>query len=257
MIDNYLLFIQEFDYDNFLEENEILLEKIDLTKLKSSFKKHLDIGEKILKKHKIPVNELKKTGKKIAKDIVAGYKKNIAPDKVAKKIQSEIVKKVRKVAPKESLSLPKKVVIALIAIMVVIMVQISLMATIAMVFGGILGMSPVIAGSISAIILAPVTEEALKAYFIEMKMPWVGTGLFAGQEALLYIFTMVMAGMSFPMALLIRGLAVAMHFLTTYIQTKIRTKFPMEEQKEKGKFLGFLAGVGLHATWNAIAVLTS
>ena len=89
-----------------------------------------------------------------------------------------------------------------------------------------------------------------------MGIPWLGTAIFAGFEGIQYVAMMVMGGMTVVKAVLLRLLPIMLHFSTTAIQKKIQeTGKPGEEDKKL--LIGYAAGVGVHALWNIMAVMTA
>ena len=125
------------------------------------------------------------------------------------------------------------------------------------------GATPMMFMVFNAVVVAPMLEEAVKNWFIQKNMPWVGTGVVFGIELVMYVFSIMAAGGSLPAALVARLAGLLMHFGTTAIQ-----KYMMDKDKDKGYdvmpgqqkqtvLLAWSTGVLIHATWNALAIMYS
>ena len=106
--------------------------------------------------------------------------------------------------------------------------------------------SKTIAFALSAIIIAPLVEETGKFISIETKSTMSYFITFNIAEFSLYLFTMLSAGMSLPVIIIGRSLAVLLHGLTTYIQKKGYNK------NDKTKH--FLSAILIHGIWNFNAI---
>ena len=108
---------------------------------------------------------------------------------------------------------------------------------------------------IMTIVVAPMTEEALKTYFIARGLPWVGTAVVFGLELVQYIGTIVMQGGKLSKALVLRAISLLMHFSTTYIQKKIIDSAVDEDDIKKKMFVAWLTGCAVHMAWNVFAIV--
>ena len=105
-------------------------------------------------------------------------------------------------------------------------------------------------------VVAPMTEEALKNYFIQMKMPWMGVSIVIGLEADMYLTNMIRKGYNIPMAVLARVVALAIHFSTTFIQKKIIESGEDKYGDSDRAFIAWMVGVAIHASWNTFVTLS-
>ena len=116
------------------------------------------------------------------------------------------------------------------------------------------GLAPIFGFYLTAIFVAPLTEEYGK--YISIKYDSVGSYFifFNTLEFFSYIFQLVGSGMSLTLAILLRSLPVLMHALTTTIQYRMR-KNAKKEDKEEASKLGLIAGIMIHFFWNLSAVI--
>lgn len=245
-------YLEIHDDYSFIQENELLIEAMNFNRLQKVFTKHFSMAEKILKKHKVPVQKIKATGKRMGKVVEKGYRQGIPPDRIAAQIQRSVIKDIRGViAPLEKDdSIGDKLLLAIAGLVVMMFIG-SLMGVVMLGPAAIFGIEPLF---LVACVVAPLTEEALKAYFIEMGIPWLGTSIFAGIEAIQYVTMLMIGGMGAMKAVLTRTLPVLLHFGTTAIQKKINDS-PKEGEEDKKFFMAYAAGVGIHAMWNIMAIV--
>lgn len=269
ILESYLSVIWLDEYVSSLVE-DILEERISIRKIKEKSDFLRKESEKILKEHNISVSTLHTKGKLIGKKLVKQFEQNKTPKETAKVFSKLInsvvlsvigpalskIKKIGKYAKDQKLLM--KVAITIMALAVLTVVQGAMVIPLTMSLGHV--------GSIvSAIIVAPFTEEAMKTYFIASGMAWSGTGIFVGVEAIHYIIRMTAAGFTLPAAIGIRAVAAVIHFTTTLVQKYLIDRGEIKKVSlnkkrsinNKSLFVGWIAGVSIHMAWNSIAVLTS
>lgn len=124
------------------------------------------------------------------------------------------------------------------------------------VFGGTAG------NILSAVIIAPIVEEASKQIAIKGNYIKEYTIIFNTFEASEYIIKYTLKGIPFLTMVKTRLIAAGMHVTTTIIQwltqnTAIQKKLGIEND-EKGKdmlrTIGNVTGLIIHATWNTLAI---
>jgi len=101
-------------------------------------------------------------------------------------------------------------------------------------------------------------EESAKRLSIIHDHPWIYTGIFAGLELLQYVISLISAGGLLVPVLIVRLLALLMHFSTTFIQKYFKEKG--EEKNEQGmennlEMIGYFLAIGIHVTWNIIGLI--
>lgn len=254
LVNTYLEYVQLYEQTTVLTEeqlNTLLLEAPEMTKKVSAF---ITWGEKTLKKkYNISVEPIRKLGKKQGAMLNKEFKKGTPPDqigmKVAKSVKGFMYKQA--VAAKQQvgeLETTEKVVVSFLSFFVIIFIS-GLLAGLMMP----VITNPLLLMQVTTVVIAPLVEEASKTFFIQAGMPWLGTGVVYGLEAVMYVVQMLMGGVSVAKALISRAVALMMHFSTTYIQKKIIDTSDADESQ--ALFLAWSAGVAIHAAWNLMAVL--
>lgn len=110
-----------------------------------------------------------------------------------------------------------------------------------------LGFSPIIAFMISAVFVAPLTEEAGKYFSIKAQSTGMYFLIFNFTEFSLYFMKLLNAGVAIPVIIIARLLAVMMHYITT------TTQFAARKRDKAGR--GYLVATTIHALWNLFATL--
>jgi hypothetical protein len=239
-----------------LSDQEVLTE--DLKKLTSSQLEKIKRGvsdtmkklESSVESKGIRVSVVKQKAKKVAAKyagkIKAHQKRGTAPSVASKDISKELVKDagntIKSVVKSYSImSMPEKILIAILAFLVVLYVNTLIITLVA-----IISQSPDVAVMVGLVIVAPLVEEAAKKYFAANDMPWVGTGIVFGLELVMDVVKMLMMGIGLGKALLLRAIGLLMHFTTQAIQVK--------GAEEDWAGTAYTISVLIHATFNFLAL---
>ncbi len=248
-VDQYLNYIDESYIITEFERMELLSEKLSFDKIISTTKTKLLKVEQIVGKH-TDVSKIKSAAKSVVgkykSKVMKLHKQGINPEKAGLELSKEIGRDIKKIILKTKddfleLGTGKKIAIALGMFVVLIFLNTLILAVIFSIIR-----EPKVVTYISCVIVAPLTEELLKQYFIQKGMPWVGTGVIFGIEAVIYVAKMMMIGMNIPKAIIMRIAGLLMHFTTTAIQ---KTFYEEDEA-----LAGWIIAVFIHASWNAIAI---
>lgn len=248
-------------YNRDIQKIEDLLEegfiqnKID--KLKDSYDKNIKIVKKILLDNGIDVSRIQNQGLLLGKTVKNDIKNREKPEV----IQNKLIKGAAKIIKKEAISAKKsfeeKSLSEKIARSLFIFVIVLFLNTL---FGGIfvgfLGAQVGIA--VLAVVIAPLVEESAKRLSIIHDHPWIYTGIFAGLELLQYVISLISAGGLLVPVLIVRLIALLMHFSTTFIQKYFKEKG--EEKNKQGmennlEMIGYFLAIGIHVTWNIIGLI--
>jgi len=261
LTNNYLesLSYTEEDIEALVEQ--IISEGITVDAIKKKYLMMMDKGEKLLRDNDISVKAIKAQGKKIGADFKKQYEEGKTPKDVSKMIIGRVTELVTSFAKPyikkmaaageatSTFNTPQKVGIAIVMFIAVLIVQSCIMVPLIVITG------PQVGIAIAAIILAPITEEALKAYYIANGMPWIGTGVTFGIEMINYIVVMTMSGASLPAAIIARLIGLAVHFTTTWIQKQIYDRAPTKFDQNNYMFAAWVSGVAIHMMWNSFALV--
>jgi len=248
-------------YNRDIQKIEDLLEegfiqnKID--KLKDSYDKNIKIVKKILLDNGIDVSRIQNQGLLLGKNVKNDIKNREKPEV----IQNKLIKGAAKIIKKEAISAKKsfeeKSLSEKIARSLFIFVIVLFLNTL---FGGIfVGFLGAQVGMVVlAVVIAPLVEESAKRLSIIHDHPWIYTGIFAGLELLQYVISLISAGGLLVPVLIVRLLALLMHFSTTFIQKYFKEKG--EEKNEQGmennlEMIGYFLAIGIHVTWNIIGLI--
>lgn len=249
-VDNYLSYIDEKYIALEMKRVGLLAEAVDLSKLRLGYKKGIEKVKSILIEHEVNPDRIINMAKKQAGKYKGSLKKwhsqglgpNVAALKLSKEMGKDVIRVVKSVATEYSdLKLGQKIAISIVAFIVVLVVQAILSVILILLIR-----DPKLVVTIIAVAIAPLVEESLKTYFVAKGMPWIGTGIVFGIEAVLYVFKMMSAGMSVGKALLVRAIGLLMHFGTTAIQKKFA--------EADHAFAGWILAVCIHATFNVVAI---
>ena len=249
LIDNYLGYIQTYERTQVIAELDYLVEIIAIDKLKNLTQKQLKFAEKTLSKLKINVGALKVKGAAVGRRLKADFDKGKTPEQVSAQLTKQIAKDIKNSLKRSKeaiykLSLGKKIAISIVALLIVFYVNTMLATLLTLVIS-----NPATVGKVVAIVIAPMVEEAAKNYFIQQGMPWTGTAIVFGIEAIQYILTLIfVGGAKLTKTILLRLTSLLMHFSSTFVQKKII------ESGEDREFIAWTVGVGIHASWNALAL---
>jgi len=248
-------------YNRDIQKIEDLLEegfiqnKID--KLKDSYDKNIKIVKKILLDNGIDVSRIQNQGLLLGKTVKNDIKNREKPEV----IQNKLIKGAAKIIKKEAISAKKsfeeKSLSEKIARSLFIFVIVLFLNTL---FGGIfVGFLGAQVGMVVlAVVIAPLVEESAKRLSIIHDHPWIYTGIFAGLELLQYVISLISAGGLLVPVLIVRLLALLMHFSTTFIQKYFKEKG--EEKNKQGmennlEMIGYFLAIGIHVTWNIIGLI--
>ena len=249
-VDNYLSYIDEKYIALEMKQLGLLAEAVDLSKLRLTYKKSIEKVKSILIEHKVNPDRIINMAKRQAGKYKGSLKKwhsqgvdsNVAGLKLSKKIGKDVIRVVKSTAEEyPDLKLGQKIAIAFVAFIIVLVVQAILSVILILLIR-----DAKLVVTIIAVAMAPLVEESLKSYFIAKGMPWIGTGIVFGIEAVMYVFKMMIAGMTVGRVLLVRAIGLLMHFGTTAIQKKFT--------EADHAFAGWILAVCIHATFNIVAI---
>ena len=127
------------------------------------------------------------------------------------------------------------------------------------ILAAILGMTVeglTIAMSITAIVVAPITEELGKHAAVKSKYPWLYNTVFAFTEMLMYIVNLVKVySMKFFKSIVVlRGVGVFLHYFTTFIQKKFNDK-ALKTNDDKYNKIGLGLAILTHSLFNICATV--
>lgn len=248
-------------YNRDIQKIEDLLEegfnqnKID--KLKDSYDKNIKIVKKILLDNGIDVSRIQNQGLLLGKTVKNDIKNREKPEV----IQNKLIKGAAKIIKKEAISakksfeeksLSEKITRSLIIFVIVLFLN--------TLFGGIfIGfLGEQVGMAVLVVVIAPLVEESAKRLSIIHDHPWIYTGIFAGLELLQYVISLISAGGLLVPVLIVRLIALLMHFSTTFIQKYFKEKG--EEKNKQGmennlEMIGYFLAIGIHVTWNIIGLI--
>jgi hypothetical protein len=253
LLESYLSYVQTYEQTIVISEyqmQEYLLEMKDLSKKTEEFMKW---GEKKLKDvYNISVDPIRKLGKKQGELLRKEFDKGTTPEQLGKKIASSvknfIIEQGKKAVKSfKETEFKKKILVGILVLCIIFYTNSLLVYLLSLV------LSPSMVTPIVAIVLAPLVEEAAKTFFIKKDMPWVGTLVVFGLEAVQYIFMLILSGATITGTLILRLATILMHFSTTYVQKKIIDKHEIGDKK--AEYIAWATGVGIHAAWNAVAIV--
>jgi hypothetical protein len=218
--------------------------------------------ETTLTQHGVSVNKLKSAGKGIKNKLLKYHKQGLKPDQAGKEIMKDLLKagksEFMKVKKKFDLKAEaaegiKKVLISIAFYILIVLVN--TVIALALSASGMFIFNPMMLMMIIGVVVAPLVEESVKNYFIQKDMPWIGTGVVFGIEAITYVFMLMNAGFALPGAILVRVITLLMHFSTTAVQKVIMSKAKTPEEEVSYAWAGWVAGVMIHATWNTLGIM--
>lgn len=243
---NISMYLEFLYLEEKLQNDLLLTEMPNFSEMKKQFSGQILKAENIVKKY-ININDLKKLAKSYSKKLKTYYEQGKTPEDASKlmckDIATNIVSKVKK------LSLPKKIIYSIAGLYLLIVMN--LLMNFSLIWFARL--TAVQARNVCSIIFAPIFEETLKNYFIQKGMPWIGTGIVFGIELVDYLVRFITSGGNVLKTLLVRAVTLLMHFSTTYVQKKIIESG--EEKDVDRKFVAFLVGFGIHASFNGLMII--
>ena len=244
---------QEFS-EQYLQEAFINISEDKLEKARVAGEKNIKVIGKVLKDYGINIEYIRIQSNKAVKMMKNMFDQNVPVEKASLKVLAvvgkSIYKKVAKSIKEKSLS--KKIIMSLLVFAGVFFVS--------YVYSGIFVTVGIMSNSynfymgIFNCVIAPIIEEIGKRIAVKGKYPFVYVTIFSGLEFLLYYSKMVSLGISVPKIVLVRGLVVAMHFVTTAIQNHYYKK-SIEKDDPKIQFNGFVIAVSIHMLYNFFALM--
>lgn len=257
LLDSYLEFLT-YSRENFIlteAEEQQLLEGITRDKLKTFSQKNMKIIEKALHGAKANINGLRQNAKRYAKTLEKDFKSGMTQEEASKRMVKDgvvvITKEIKAMKEKAigEWTTEKKIWVAILMFVLIFYVNTILMLLLTHMLK-----NPQLAMHITTIIIGPMVEESVKAYFIEKGMPWVGTGVVFGIELVYYLCGMMFGGIKvISKFLLLRLGTLLMHFTTTYVQKKIIESGEAAEKDRR--FIAWTVGVGIHVLWNIMSIV--
>lgn len=255
LVDQYLYCLQLEKQLNLNEELE-LLEEISLSSLKNFYEKRYKKIESILKQFNVSTRKIKESATRLASDVRKDFEKGLTPEQTSQKILNKVTSEMKSQALKakakiEQLSLQKKLIISILGFIACLYIGTMLSVSLSVFIK-----DKTVLTRIVSVVVAPLTEEALKNYFIVRGLPWVGTGVVFGIEFLVYVLNLIFSGFSLIRTLILRLTTIMMHFSTTFIQKKIIDMADdTEEDIMKKRYIAFATGVAIHSLWNAFSIV--
>jgi hypothetical protein len=257
LVESYLLCLEDIDNLN----EYFLTEGITVDTIKRSFTSNLKKMEDVVKDY-VDVDKLKSKAKNISVDLKKEYKKGVSSKDMGKKLTSIISrellpfleplkKKLVDTAERLPDATSSQKIVSAVGFFIILLALNGIFYNLLYISSG----SATFAFIAGACIVAPITEEALKSYMILNGMPWSGTAIVFGFELVMYVFKMLMMGMSLPEAVLIRCTSLLFHFSTTFLQKIIIDKGTIDGAVEEGTvYTAWLLGALCHCAWNTMAV---
>ena len=248
LMDGYLGYIQLTEKDYMLNEG------ITPQRVTTFVTKQINGIENKLKKFGVNVSQIKRKAKSMVPMLKREYEAGKSIDEVSKILMkaarqtviSYLTKAKHEIA---EFGVSEKIILSLAGFIIILFIN-SFLLSFASAF-----LNPQLALNITAIVVAPMVEEAVKNYFIQMNMPWIGTSIVFGIEAIMYIMTLASKGLNIPKTVIVRLVSLLMHFTTTYIQKKVIESSKSEIDKSQKIFTAWIIGVGIHASWNIFATI--
>lgn len=244
-------------YLDYLFESErvILTEGIVDSRIIPAYKRNIDLIKKFLTHHNVNLDKVHAETRNVYRQLESKMLRRVEPVKVASWLNRKITAIIYEIIgpPSANPDLSEKIVRSLRLVLIVVIAQLLVEMMIGgPLLGGLMGAST--ATAFMAIVIAPITEEALKKVGILEGYPFLMTGIFAGIEAMEYIAMMIAAGTPLLTAVVVRAALVVFHFCTMLIQKYFHRK-GVELQSTKLDTMGYIMAVVTHASWNTIAVL--
>jgi hypothetical protein len=188
---------------------------------------------------------MKKMFARIKPGISKKEAKNISND-----ISKSFVQEIKSIKSMSFLAALGESILVFVIVLVVNSVVYAILVIIVMMFIGEPTTAGIIAMAITAVIVAPFTEEVAKYHSIKNDYPWIYVTIFAWAELLMY----VSAGVPF----LIRLFPLAMHYSTTLFQILVRNyRKEQGDDEETSSKAGLYVGIAIHSLWNSLATLSS
>ncbi len=243
IIEDYLNYLEfKYLYEKTIYEIQLLTEADEKTQVRT-FQKMVEYSKKGLSRYNINTSFINRFSNKIKKTIEVSYKNGVSSEKAANGLITDFMKEIKSIVG--NMSLPKKIMLGVIVFIIVVLLN-----TLFMQMGVTLlakyGLSLDTTIALMVPIAGPLFEEAAKNFFIQIKMPWVGTGVVFGMEAMMYLYRFWKMGKLSLQNVISRVIALGFHFLTTLLQKKYIDKHPDKV------FTAYLIGFMCHFVWNCV-----
>lgn len=253
VVDTYLDHIQPlviteaemiFEIDKLLMEGVISFERArDVTR------RNFPLMAKMLAGNGVNIKSLKTSATSLSKTIDKYQKAGKSPEDTSKILLAKITDALKKAfkGAYDLTSATEKVLVG--------MGMIALCFFITTAIANYLAMQGVAqAQFIAMVVVAPMVEESVKAWAVHtQENPYIVTGVFAGVEALKYIYQFAIMGMSITKMIAVRIITVVMHMTTVVVQKYFKDKFNTATMS----LIGYIIAVAIHAMFNYLALLTN
>jgi len=255
--ESFLLYLQDTELIN----EGLLLEGLTFDKIKSSFLSNVNKVENVLKEYGVDITSIKSSAKSLSVNLKKEFEKGVSPEDMGKQLSKMVAKKVfpfidtfkkKLIQTTENKTVLEKVAIAVGLLIILLFIQVFFVSLTSVIIR-----NDAFTTIFTALIIAPITEEALKSYFILKGMPWVGVSIIFGFELIGYVIAFLLQGMSLPKILMLRAITLLMHFGTTYLQKS------MIDNEKIGKYVepstvykAWFAGVLCHCAFNTLATFS-
>lgn len=253
LVDTYLDHIQPlviteaemiFEIDNLLMEGVISFEKArDVTR------RNLPLMGKMLAGNGVNIKSLKTSAASLSKIIDKNQKAGKSPEYTSKILLGKITDSLKKAfrGAYDLTSATEKVLIGMGMLALCFMVSTAIANYLAM-----QGVAQ--AQFIAMVVVAPMVEEAVKSWAVHsQENPYIITGVFAGVEALKYVYQFAVMGMNITRMIAVRIITVVMHMTTVMIQKYFKDKFNTATMS----LIGYIIAVAVHSMFNYLALLTN
>ena len=228
-----------------------MVAKVNTKSAISEYKKYLSFMTDKLSGHGIDVIKLKKdsikAGEKLKSKMQSMYDKKVPPAKASAEFKQILSKHVSAIIKKHTpektnFDLTDKVVVGFMLFLTMFIVQFILFKLAVLLLGVKVGLI------VTAVLIAPITEEAAKSLALQKDIAYGKTWTFgfAITEMALYMIKGLSLGLAVVPLLIGRIIAVLFHMTTANIQA--------EYIEQNDTFAGYVVAVLLHSAWNLIAV---
>jgi len=230
---------------------ESLVTKVKIDTLVKYTKKNLKNIENSLIDYGVDIKRIKRKSLNLATSLRSDLKKREDPDKIEKKI----IKEGREIIKDEIIlfkknfddkSLIEKILLSVVILILIIFLSYLGFSILSFFFGEFA------AFIVFSIAIAPMIEEFGKRLAIHGKYPWLYTGIFSGLEMLGYVIGFMKMGGNILPYIILRLIAVLMHFSTTYVQKYFMDK---KEQDINYTDMGYFLAILIHSSWNLLALI--
>ena len=245
-------YLQTIQLEQFIEEFSIKdISSSMINKLKKSYVTNMKLTKQFLTDNGFNYQAIQKETTQVTKKFKTQLENGTAKkEEITKAVSASIIKLCK--MNEKSTSFGQALYKSIILFLIVLFIN-SFLGVFAMALNAVV---PAAGTIFLCCVVAPLTEETAKNISIKGKYPWVYTGLFSGLEALMYISQAAALGMTLPVAIVVRGMAMLFHFSTTIVQKHImdEEKGDKKDYDEKLNKSALGTGIVMHACWNAIAI---